>query len=76
MEFIKIIFQYIFSQLELLPKEELIKFVKKQLALLKQTKVKCEGIVYDLKGKVLGSHVNFYLFFLSFNNYILTIGDG
>ena len=51
MEFSKIIFQLIFSQLESLPKEELIKFVKKQLALLKQTKAKCEGMVYNLRCK-------------------------
>ena len=50
-EFCKIIFQLIFSQLESLPKEELIKFVKKQLALLKQTKAKCEGMVYNLRCK-------------------------
>lgn len=34
----------LFSQLESLPKEDLIKYVKKQVALLKQSKAKCEGI--------------------------------
>lgn len=48
---VKIIFQLIFSQIESLPKEELIKFVKKQLALVKQTKAKCEGMVYNLRCK-------------------------
>ena len=36
---------WLFSQLESLPKEDLIKYVKKQVALLKQTKAKCEGTV-------------------------------
>lgn len=33
----------ILSQLESLPKDELIKFVKKQNAVLKQSKAKCDG---------------------------------
>ena len=41
--FCMILFCLILLQLESLPKEDLIKYVKKQLALLKQTKGKCEG---------------------------------
>ncbi|CAH3161897.1 unnamed protein product [Porites evermanni] len=37
------------GKLKSLPKEELIKFVKKQLALLKQTKAKCEDLSSQLE---------------------------
>jgi len=37
------------SQLESLPKEDLIKYVKKQISLLKQTKAKCEELSSQLE---------------------------